>query len=157
MNNHLKSLSSRLLIIGSLGSSLLLPALFTTTPSWAGTEDGAKCPAGFETSFNESSRVLRCKKEKLETRATVCNIFRFPGHPDYKSRKDKIDRCGPANIEIPFIGEIPLSTENKTKPITCFGALATDNPPWEFKIDGGPGSRDICERTVVEFKYPDQR
>jgi hypothetical protein len=155
MNDRLKALGSRLLIIGSLGSSLLLPTLFTPTPSLAGAEDGVKCPAGFDVDFNQSRGILKCKKEKRETRPTTCDPFRNTLHTEYKSRKGKIDRCAPANLDIPFLGEVPLTTENKTKPITCVG-LATDNPPWKVKIDGGPGSRDICERTIVEFKYPNQ-
>ncbi len=152
MKDRLKYLGSRLLIIGAIGSSFLLPTLFTPTPSLAGAENGVNCPDGFKADFN--GYILKCAKVSRETRPTVCP----PLYPYYKPRITNIDRCAKTNLDLPFIGKLTVDIEKKTVPVTCPEKPGDGiRDKFTVKIDGDLLDRDICERDISEFKYPDQR
>lgn len=154
MNPEFYQRVNKLLIL-SLGIVTVL-FLFSSL-SFAGPVSGVKCPAGYETEYNSSYKILKCKKTVTETAATICpdvpyNIYKI---------REGADKCATiTHINVPVTGPLPTGLANELKNVKCMAAPGTTG--WQLKTDKeiGPASnqrfRDRCERNKVEYRYPDQ-
>lgn len=116
--------------------------------AWAGPDDGVKCPSGYQTIYNDSTKIMICKDTDNEVAATVCPVEA----PHYVQRTGR-DYCN-NNVELPFVGEVPAGHPTRRN-VTCLAL--PDGQTWRLDIDGGAGNRDRCKREKVKFAYPTQR
>ena len=132
---------SLLVTIGFAAVPLLLAsqgAAQSTPPSAA--EDpaakGVQCPADFQAVFDNTTKVLRCRREAIAWVVTRCADKDFATY----SAKPGPDSCGPT--EIPGVGTPPGATA--LKPVACAA------PGYAVVMDR-TGPRDRCERTERSF------
>lgn len=108
-------------------------------PSGQPPANGVRCPAGFETIYDASAKVMRCRKDFVSWVVTGCTDKSFASYVV----KDGRDACAPT--EIPGVGTPPGA--RGTRSVACVAAgyeLMTDRT----------GQRDRCERTERAFALP---
>ena len=127
-----------LFVIGTMSGSL----------AWAGPDDGVKCPSGYQTNFNESTKVMICKDSDTEYATTIC-----PADAHHYIQRNGRDYCN-NTVELPFVGEVPAGHPTR-RSVSCIAL--PDGQSWSLDIDGAAGNRDRCKRTKVKYAYPQQR
>lgn len=135
--------------------SLLVTALAwcATTQSFAAANDGVRCPNGYETHFDASSKTMRCERTTPVLRPTVCDPT-APEHVVYRNTKGR-DFCVKAAD-----AALPASTFSETdprrRPAVCIGDAA-EGLKWLLEPDAISGDRDRCRAVRVEWIYPSQQ
>jgi len=124
-----------------LGFSLAAAMTAAQAPASQGQppSGGVRCPAGFETIYDPSAKVMRCRKDVVSWVVTGCSDKSFASYVV----KEGADACAPT--EIPGVGTPPGA--RGTRSVGCVAAgydLMTDRT----------GQRDRCERTERVFALP---
>jgi hypothetical protein len=137
-------MKSAILIKGlTLGALLASSSLFSGA-SFAGADDGVRCPSGYSASF--SNGVLKCSKQVqtiAETRPSVCPLIPFV-NTQYIQNTNAVDQCRRSDngaLVTSVIGGVPV----------------LDPQNWHRQIDGAAGALDRFVKpgaTHTEYAYP---
>jgi len=100
---------------------------------------GVQCPTDFETVFDPTTKVMRCRRDVVSWVVTNCPDKDFATY----SVKTGPDIC--MRTEIPGVGTPPGS--NGSKPVACAA------PGYAVVVDR-TGLRDRCERLERSFAFP---
>ena len=147
---------SRISMVGRLGTALLAVAAASlsapaqgparapapsapATPASDAAARGVRCPQDFETVFDASTKVLRCRRDVVSWVVTSCPERGFATY----LAKPGADGCGPT--EIPGVGVPPGSSGSR--PVACASQGYT-------VVADRTGPRDRCERTDRVFALP---
>ncbi len=103
-------------------------------------QNGVRCPNGFTSDWNNTSKVLKCSKSNTTFVITVCPNAMYS---DYNERTGR-DNCLPTKA--PGIGN-PIASGSR--PIAC-------SVPGFTIVNDTPGKRDRCEKTETQWAYPNQ-
>lgn len=103
-------------------------------------QNGVRCPNGFDSNWNSSTKVLKCSKSNTTWVLTACTD---PMYLTYNQRSGR-DNCTPT--QAPGLGN-PVASG--TRAITCTA------PGYTIQNDK-VGTRDRCERTESQWAYPNQ-
>ena len=132
------------LIKGLTFGALLASTSLFSSASFAGADDGVRCPSGYTSSF--SSGVMKCSKQVQsapETRPSVCPIIPFVS-TQYIQNTNASDRC--------------RRSDNGTLVATVIGGLPVFDPQnWHRDVDGAAGALDRFVKpgaTHTEYTYP---
>jgi len=126
-------------VAGVLGVGSLMSPL-----SFAGADDGVKCPSGYDAQF--SGGVLKCSKvvrPATEIRNSVCPLLPFVT-TEYFARANAVDKCKRFDNG-QFIDTV------------IDGIPVLDPQNWQRQIDGASGSRDRFVKLGAphtEYAYP---
>ena len=104
-----------------------------------GAAKGVRCPDGFESVFDATEKILRCRREIVRWVVTGCADKSFGTYVV----KEGPDACAPT--EIPGVGTPPGA--RGSRPVACAAngyQMMTDRT----------GQRDRCERTDTQFALP---
>lgn len=112
-------------------------------PAYAGTDDGVRCPTGYTSNWNSSTKVLRCSKVSTTWVVTVCPPppSPFSHYNDPEGR----DRCTLPSV--PYVGNM---APNQYVNAVC------SLPGYTYKNDVLTSDRDRCEKTDTLYAYPNQ-
>ncbi len=97
------------------------------------------CPAGFRAIWNDSARILRCRRDVVSWVVTTCTDKAFA---NYVVKRDA-DSCVPT--EIPGVGTPPGVRDSIS--VSCAASC------YELMTDC-TGERDRCERIEQTFAMP---
>ena len=118
---------------------VLFAALERMHAQGGGASGGVKCPDGFTAEFDNSAKVLKCRKEIVRWVVTACLDKSFATYVV----KSGADECTPT--EIPGVGAPPGS--KGSKPVECASA------GYRMMLDR-TAQRDRCERTETQYALP---
>ncbi len=132
-------------VVLALGATLSANAL-------ASASDGVRCPNGYETRIDSTQRIMRCERNSVLFRPTVCD----PATPDffvYRSLKGRDFCVKPldANTSVATLTQ----NESRRKSAAC----VSDNSEglrWQVDVDA-TDERDRCRTTRTEWIYPSQQ
>jgi hypothetical protein len=137
-------MKSATLIKGLTFGALLASSSLFSSVSFAGADDGVRCPSGYNASF--SSGVMKCSKQVqtvAETRPSVCPLIPFVG-TQYIQNTNAADKC--------------RRSDNGSLVSTVIGGVPVLDPQnWDRQIDGATGALDRFIKpgaTHTEYAYP---
>ena len=137
-------MKSATLVKGFTLGALLASSSLLSGVSFAGADDGVRCPSGFTASF--SNGVMKCSKQTqtvAETRPSVCPLIPFVG-TQYIQETNAADRC--------------RRSDNGSLVATVIGGVPVLDPQnWHRQIDGSTGALDRFIKpgaAQTEYAYP---
>jgi hypothetical protein len=138
-------------LLSSIGVVLVLGPAFSAD-AFASASDGVRCPNGYETRIDDAQKIMRCERNTVLYRPTVCD----PATPDffvYRSLKGRDFCVKPidANTSVATLTQ----NESRRKNAAC----VSDNSEglrWQIDVDA-TDDRDRCRTTRVEWIYPSQQ
>ena len=137
-------MKSATLIKGLTAGVLLATSSLFPSVSFAGADDGVRCPSGYNASF--SNGVMKCSKQVqsvAETRPSVCPLIAFVT-TEYIQNTNAADKC--------------RRFDNGTLVSTVIGGVPVFDPQnWQRQIDGAAGALDRFIKpgaTHTEYAYP---
>ncbi len=127
-------------------------SLVFATTAIAVASDGVRCPNGFETQFDTVQKVMRCERNTVLHRPTVCDPA-SPAHLVYRVSKGR-DYCATATDAVLPVTAIPEG-DSRRRAVVC-SVEANDGLRWQIEVDA-IGERDRCRATRAEWIYPSQQ
>lgn len=121
-------------------------------PVEAAASDGVRCPNGYETHFESTQKTMRCERNTLVYRPTVCDATaaEFLVYRSVKGRDFCVKAADAAT-------NVKALTENDARKRTavCI-ADAGEVLRWQVEVDA-QSDRDRCRATRIEWIYPSQQ
>lgn len=115
------------------------PTQSSPAPESIAAAKGVQCPAGHESAFDATTKVLRCRHDVVSWVVTSCPDKDFATY----AAKPGVDTCG--RTEIPGVGTPPGATGSR--------AVSCAAPGYTVVVDR-TGPRDRCERIERSFALP---
>jgi hypothetical protein len=120
--------------------------------SHAAAADGVRCPNGYESQYETSSKTLRCKRSQSAFRPAVCDP-KFGDHVVYRTNKGH-DSC--VNVSDAAQQRVATANDPRGRAVVC-SIDSNDSIQWVIDIDPNSQDRDRCKTTSVEWIYPSQQ
>lgn len=149
MNARLPILSASLTAIVAVLGFLAAPI----SPATAASTDGVRCPSGYDAAFDASAKVMRCSRQTVLHRPTVCD----PAFPDffvYRAVKGRDFCVRTPDATATF--SVGADSDSRKKSAVCT-ADTTDSARWQIDPDGTGDERDRCKSVRIEWIYPSQQ
>ena len=123
-----------------------------TAQAIAAASDGVRCPNGFEAQFDTTQKVMRCERNTVLHRPTVCDATN-PSHIVYRVGKGR-DYCATVTDAVLPVTAISEG-DSRRRAVVC-SVDASDGLRWQVEVDA-IGERDRCRATRSEWIYPSQQ